>query len=143
MKQDDVRMLAVELPEDILKAKWAGDFKRADRLIDWYLRSDRVPEFMKKRLLVEREILEHLPEGIRYMGRTGWPMFTAGQQQAADAYEKGEISFEAYWEAVRDAFALERKRNFGDMRIDRLEQVPAPGKIGPESTIEELEFSLY
>ena len=66
MKQDDVRMLAVELPEDILKAKWAGDFNRADRLIDWYLRSDRVPEFMKKRLLVEREILEHLPEDYAY-----------------------------------------------------------------------------
>ena len=99
--------------------------------------------FNRRDLAEHYEILEHLPEGIRYMGRTGWPMFTAGQQRAADAYEKGEISFEAYWEAVRDAFALERKRNFGDMRIDRLEHVPAPGKIGPESTIEELEFSLY
>ena len=70
-------------------------------------------------------------------------MLTADQQKVSDAYEEGRISFEEYWNGVRDAFALERKRNFGDMRIDRLVQIPEGKKPCPESTIEELEFSLY
>lgn len=61
MKQDDVRILAVELPEDVLKAKWCGDFARAFRLIGQYQQSDRTPEMLKQRLEVEKEILERLP----------------------------------------------------------------------------------
>lgn len=66
MKQDDIKILAVELPEDILKAKWCGDFERCERLIKVYLASDRTPEFVKQRLLVEREILARLPLDYGY-----------------------------------------------------------------------------
>ena len=66
MKQDDVQILAVELPEDILKAKWCGDFERVNRLIDHRLASDRTPAFLKKRLLVEKEILSHIADDFIY-----------------------------------------------------------------------------
>ena len=33
MKQEDIALFGVALPEDIEKAKWAGDFVRAKRLI--------------------------------------------------------------------------------------------------------------
>jgi len=66
MKQDDLKILAVELPEDILKAKWCGDTDRAMRLIEQRLTSDRTPEFLKKRLLAEKEILSHLADDYAY-----------------------------------------------------------------------------
>lgn len=49
------------LPEDILKAKWAGDFKNALALIDARLNDERVPEALKESLKMERIILERLP----------------------------------------------------------------------------------
>ena len=61
MQMKDLPLLASELPEDILKAKWCGDFKRAMRLIDLRVSEERTPDFLKKRLLMEKEILERLP----------------------------------------------------------------------------------
>lgn len=57
---DDIRYLNVELPEDILKKKWYGDFKGADHLIELKLKQE-IPEALKKKLLLEREILKLLP----------------------------------------------------------------------------------
>ena len=56
-----MEMLALALPEDILKAKWCGDFDRALRLIDRRLESGRLPECMRTRLRLERAVLEKLP----------------------------------------------------------------------------------
>ena len=53
--------LSAGLPEDILKAKWAGDFKNALALIDARLNDERVPEALKECLKMERIILERLP----------------------------------------------------------------------------------
>ena len=61
MRNEDLHLLAVELPEDILKAKWCGDFARAKRLIDLRVSEERTPDFLKKKLLMEKEILERLP----------------------------------------------------------------------------------
>jgi len=88
-------------------------------------------------------ILFDLPEGIDYIGRAGTMWLTSAQREIKERYEKGKVSFEEYWKELRPAFALERKRFYGDMRIDRVIQIP-PGKDpGPTSTKEELEFSTY
>ena len=61
MIQEDILSLSINLPEDIFKAKWAGDFSRAIRLINRYLQEEKTPQFLKKRLQVEKEILERFP----------------------------------------------------------------------------------
>lgn len=66
MNQKDIETLAIALPEDILKAKWCGDFERAFHLIDLYLANEKVPAFMKTRLALEREVLKALPTGYTY-----------------------------------------------------------------------------
>lgn len=60
MKQEDLALFGVALPEDVEKAKWAGDFVRAKRLIRVRLEDHRVPAFMKKRLVMEEEVLDRL-----------------------------------------------------------------------------------
>ena len=60
-KQDEMKSLRIELPEDIMKAKWCGDFERAKRLIDIRLNDGRTPQNQRTRLTVEKEILERLP----------------------------------------------------------------------------------
>ena len=66
MNQKDIETLAIALPEDILKAKWCGDFDRAFHLIDLYLANEKVPAFMKTRLALEREVLKALPTDYTY-----------------------------------------------------------------------------
>lgn len=57
----DVETLCVELPEDIKKKKWYGDFDGAIRLIDLWLEKD-IPEEQKAKLRLERQILMILPK---------------------------------------------------------------------------------
>ena len=65
-------------------------------------------------------------------------------QQSADArYQKGRISVDEYWGLVRPAFELQRKRCYGDMRIDRIVQIPEGKPPGPDASEIELEFSTY
>ena len=52
--------LAFDLPEDVLKRKWAGDFEGEIALIDALLKKD-LPEMLKDRLRVERRMAELLP----------------------------------------------------------------------------------
>ena len=53
--------LSAGLPEDILKAKWAGDFQGAMALIEARLKDERLPEALRESLKMERIILERLP----------------------------------------------------------------------------------
>ena len=53
--------LSVGLPEDILKKKWAGDFKGALELIEARLADPRAPLSLKEGLKMEKIILERLP----------------------------------------------------------------------------------
>lgn len=61
MALEDMKMLALALPEDITKAKWCGDFDRALRLIDRKLADGRTPDCLKTRLALERAVIERLP----------------------------------------------------------------------------------
>lgn len=56
----DIESLCVELPEDILKMKWYGDYEGAKGLIDLWLTRD-IPEQQKAKLRLERHILSILP----------------------------------------------------------------------------------
>ncbi|MCM1215762.1 MAG: transglutaminase-like domain-containing protein [Lachnospiraceae bacterium] len=60
-----IECLSVELPEDILKRKWHGDFQGADRLIGLWLERD-IPGALRKKLILEREILKRLPGEYPY-----------------------------------------------------------------------------
>lgn len=66
MNQEYIKTMAIALPEDVLKAKWCGDFDRAMRLIDRKLVSEKTPECLKKRLELEKEILQRLPLDYTY-----------------------------------------------------------------------------
>lgn len=57
---EDIEYLSVDLPEDILKRKWHGDFQGADRLIGLWLEKE-IPAGLRKKLVLEREILKRLP----------------------------------------------------------------------------------
>lgn len=51
----NLETLVFDLPEDVLKRKWAGDFEGEIELIDALLKKD-IPEFLRERLLVERRM---------------------------------------------------------------------------------------
>ena len=85
MRNEDLHLLAAELPEDILKAKWCGDFARAKRLIDLRVGEERTPDFLKKKLLMEKEILERLP---RYYGYTVPEAVVLVQKEIPDFTQK-------------------------------------------------------
>ena len=53
--------LSAGLPEDILKAKWAGDFDHALKLIDTRLQRKDLPKALRDALTVERILIERLP----------------------------------------------------------------------------------
>ncbi len=55
----DLASLSVELPEDILKKKWAGDFSGALAAIDARLKKD-IPAFLRSRLVLERALLPRM-----------------------------------------------------------------------------------
>ena len=63
---NDMTPLAIDLPEDILRSKWCGDFKRCDRLIDIYLDNPKVPECVKERLRLEKLIIKSMPKEFVY-----------------------------------------------------------------------------
>lgn len=57
--------LSTPLPEDIQKLKWCGQFEQAKRVIGLRLKKD-LPQVMKDRLILEREILERIPAQYPY-----------------------------------------------------------------------------
>lgn len=85
-----IDILAIGLPEDILKAKWAGDFAFACSLIDARLAGEISPA-LAERLLLERERLKRLPtqytlsreDALREMQRLV-PDFTRAELDALD-----------------------------------------------------------
>ena len=56
----DLKYLEIELPEDILKLKWAGYYDRAIKLIDERISRD-IPFALKQRLIIEKDILKRMP----------------------------------------------------------------------------------
>jgi len=68
---EDMKQMALALPEDIAKAKWAGDFARAERLIHLRLEDPRTAQCMRKRLELEQEVLRRLPASYPYTEAEG------------------------------------------------------------------------
>ena len=63
--QSSIPFLAVPLPEDILKLKWCGEFEQAERIIDRRLEKE-LPQALRERLILEKEILKRIPEQYPY-----------------------------------------------------------------------------
>lgn len=61
-----LRYQNIGLPDDILRRKLHGDFTGAIRLIDRRLKDLSLPEAMSKQLLVQREIIQRLPDEYPY-----------------------------------------------------------------------------
>lgn len=61
----NLETLVYDLPEDVLKRKWAGDFEGEIALIDALLKKD-IPEMLKERLRVERRMAELIPVKFCY-----------------------------------------------------------------------------
>lgn len=62
MFYDDAPLLSIPLPEDIAHLKHFGDFERLARVIDLRLADDNLPAALRRRLSLEREICERIPE---------------------------------------------------------------------------------
>ncbi|RVU54404.1 transglutaminase-like domain-containing protein [Anaerosphaera multitolerans] len=62
---ENLKYLEIELPEDIGRLKACGDFERAIRVIDRRLKKE-LPTALKKRLELEKEILEIIPKSYIY-----------------------------------------------------------------------------
>lgn len=61
----DIESLSAELPEDILKKKWYGDFEGACRLIDRRM-AQPIPEVLRKKLELEKKIMAQLEADYPY-----------------------------------------------------------------------------
>ena len=62
---DDLKYLKLNLPEDILKLKWSGDFDKTMKLID--LRLNRcIPSSLRKRLELEKDIINIMKDEYPY-----------------------------------------------------------------------------
>lgn len=81
---EEMGYLSVDLPEDILKRKWHGDFQGADRLISLWLEKD-IPAGLRKKLILEREIIKRLP--VEYPYRYG-EAFARLREKAPDLTEE-------------------------------------------------------
>ena len=62
---DQIELLSVPLPEDVLKHKWHGDLAAMERIIDRRLHSE-IEDVMRRRLLLEKCIMKKLPRNYPY-----------------------------------------------------------------------------
>ncbi|MBO5197957.1 MAG: transglutaminase domain-containing protein [Lachnospiraceae bacterium] len=140
---EDIQYLNVELPEDILKKKYFGDFEGAARLIDIKLGQD-IPDALRRKLLVEKEILHILPKEYIYSFeeamekiRKKIPDFT--EEEFREREELGRIDWFYVNGEVRyidsflgtllktDASLAERARKAEEANADKVEgQTAAP-----------------
>jgi len=61
-----MKWMTLALPEDVEKAKMAGDISRAGRIIALRKADPRTPECMRQRLKLEEEVLRRLPDYYPY-----------------------------------------------------------------------------
>lgn len=62
---DQIELLSVPLPEDVLKHKWHGDFAAMERIMDRRLAGE-LSDVMRRRLLLEKKIIKRLPRNYPY-----------------------------------------------------------------------------
>lgn len=70
----DVKYFDVPLPEDILREKMSGYFDNCIKLIDRRVKRD-IPEVLRQRLLLEKEVIERLPQQYPYTKEDVLDMF--------------------------------------------------------------------
>ena len=95
MSYTDLKYLSTMLPEDILHAREYGDFDLALDLIDRRIAGGMLPEALRKRLLLEKEIL-HL-----------WPReYSITEEEAFEELKDGlgEFSKEEFDELIREHY---------------------------------------
>lgn len=106
--------LTAPLPEDIEKLKWHGDFNKALRLIEARLEKD-LPEMLKERLRLEREIISRLP--LQYP-------YTTEQAMELAAEKVGEFTVEELENLIDDNAVdwlfIEGERRIKDDFFDNL-----------------------
>ncbi len=68
---ENMKYLGIDLPEIIRKYKDFGDLDKAAEIIDSMLMDEKVPEEMKQRLILEKEILRRYPENYPYTEEEG------------------------------------------------------------------------
>ena len=66
MVYDELHLLGIPLPEDILKVKGFGDYDRLDRMLQRRIADENLPEFLRARLRLEREIIKRIPREYPY-----------------------------------------------------------------------------
>ena len=126
------RSLCVDLPEDILKKKWAGDIDGAQRAIDRRLAGE-LPRLLRARLLCERERLRRLPlqypwnrEQALERLRGLLPDITAEQLDALE--DEGKVDF--LWLGGEKRYFL--RFHLSLMKLPEL-QLRAKGRLDPAS----------
>lgn len=137
----DIKALAVDLPEDIEKKKWFGDFKGAIHLIDLWLTRD-IPETLRDKLVLEKEILQILPHQytMNYTQalaalREKIPDFA--EEEFADLKDHGKIDWiyvygeEKYFESFVSTLLLENPAL--KKRAEKTD--PSLGKPDPEEEL--------
>ena len=76
--------------------------------------------YKRKDVIRKAGVLHRLPEGISHFGMPGAMNLTQQQRSVKKKYEKGELSFEKYWQVCSKAYADEVKRNHGTAKIDEV-----------------------
>ena len=66
MFYDDLKLLNLPLPEDILKVKGFGDYDRLNRMLDMRIADEKLPEAMRTRLRLEKRMIERIPAAYPY-----------------------------------------------------------------------------
>ena len=82
----ELEALAVELPEDIARLKAYGNLELANRLIERRLQKD-IPQIMKKRLLLEQEIMRQMPAAYPF----DWESAVAAAQEMFREFTEEEL----------------------------------------------------
>lgn len=74
---EEMADLLIPLPEELAKAKCAGDFPRAEAIIRAQLADPDTPQVMRRRLRLEREVLRRLPGDYPYSEAEGLRLIQA------------------------------------------------------------------
>ena len=87
MFYEDLKSLNYPLPEDLRKLKGYGDYARLARVIDLRLADDKLPEALKARLRMEKEMCARIPGEYPYSFDEALAML----QQAVRGYTAEEL----------------------------------------------------
>lgn len=136
---EKMKYLRIALPEDIEKAKLSGDFDRTLQMINDRLADEKVPFFMKERLILEKEIISRLPGEYPFDEKEALAMI---QKEIPDFTKEELDAFmdrgDADWHMVNgerhllDRFYASMKKVFPDVAL-RAGEEPKGSKLLDEN----------